>query len=202
MRAPESAAIHRPLCVQTLVRCVESPASGGDCAELFRSTAVQLQPGQAMAGAIRNARENVLLTLTPTIASAELAQGLVAAVARGVRVSVLLPPGAPLSLLWYARIDEWVAAGIPVFQREPDQISAAVCVVDDRWASIVFRGVREPGGRPVNRDTEVLLHETAATHALARLFHSQCSAALAVHAGTWPGPLGHLRWARHMSVKG
>lgn len=160
---------------------------------------VQLLPGRALLDAIQATRQSLRVTLTPAIASAELARRVGSAADRGVEVTVLLPHAAPLSMLWYARVDGWLSSGVKVFQSAPQPLGAAVCVADDHWSSVVFTNGVDPTGTPVDSRTELLIRDAGVARSLKEFFRVECAQARLVEQGAWPGPLGWLRWSRHMS---
>lgn len=187
---------HRPLRLPPPLAFLAGDRQAGR----WPSAVVLVHPGLALQAAVRNARERLSVTLTRPIASAALAQVLLAAAQRGVHVVVLLPQWTPLTLLWYARVDEWLSAGVQVYQCHRHSPAAAVCVVDDGWASVIFRSGCHPSGKPVDADAALLIPDKAVVRSLRGFFQSQCAAAKPVDAGAWPAPLGWLRWAHHMSM--
>lgn len=151
------------------------------------------RPGKPLLGAASIARSSLAVTLTNAVATTELAKALSAAANRGVQVTVLLPACAQLSLLWKARVDEWMGAGVRVWQSRPGQPQAAVCVVDRVWASVLFS---EQAGRQSHRfggQAELLVLDEAVPAQLQQLHQQLCAGAQPLERVQWSAPLGWLR---------
>lgn len=159
----------------------------------FASAQESGRPGTPLLGAASIARTSLAVTLTSAIATTELAQAVSAAAARGVMVTVLLPAGAQLSLLWRARVEDWLDAGVRVYQCRHEQIQAAVSAADGVWANVVFS---EEAGRPGNRcggHAELLILDPTVASRLQQLHQLQCAGANPWAPAPWSAPLGWLR---------
>ena len=151
------------------------------------------RPGTPLLGAAGIARTSLAVTLTSAIATTELAKAVGAAAARGVMVTVLLPAGVQLSLLWKARVEEWLEAGVRVYQCRHEQMLAAVSAADGVWASVVFS---EEAGRQGNRcggHAELLILDRTVASQLQEIHRLQCAGAQPWTSAHGSAPLGWLR---------
>jgi cardiolipin synthase len=109
--------------------------------------------------AIANARRDVLITSPYFLPGRHFRRALIMAVARGVKVTLLLQGRADHALLQQATralYTQMLGAGIAIFEYHHSMLHGKVAVVDDTWATVGSSNL-EPFSLFLNREANVVV---------------------------------------------
>jgi len=116
---------------------------------------------RAYMAAIRTARTEILVATAYFFPGADFRRALVAAVARGVKVTLLLQARVEYRLLHYASralYGQLLAAGVEIQEYHRSFLHAKVAVVDDRWATVGSSNI-DPFSFLMGREANVFVRD-------------------------------------------
>jgi len=116
---------------------------------------------RAYMAAIRTARSEILVATAYFFPGADFRRALVAAVARGVKVTLLLQARVEYRLLHYASralYGQLLAAGVEIQEYHRSFLHAKVAVVDDRWATVGSSNI-DPFSFLMGREANVFVRD-------------------------------------------
>jgi len=116
---------------------------------------------RAYMAAIRTARTEILIATAYFFPGADFRRALVAAVARGVRVTLLLQARVEYRLLHYASralYGQLLAAGVAIQEYHRSFLHAKVAVVDDHWATVGSSNI-DPFSFLMGREANVFVRD-------------------------------------------
>jgi cardiolipin synthase len=122
--------------------------------------------------AIESARRSILITNPYFVPDGQLTDALIRAVARGVRVVVLVPGAIDHNLVRMASRHTYgrlLAAGVEIDEYLPALLHAKTMVIDDAWATV---GTTNFDGRSLrlNREVNVACYDRGVARRLAAIF--------------------------------
>jgi cardiolipin synthase len=116
---------------------------------------------RAYMAAIRTARTEILIATAYFFPGADFRRALIAAVARGVKVTLLLQARVEYRLLHYASralYGQLLAAGVAIQEYHRSFLHAKVAVVDDRWATVGSSNI-DPFSFLMGREANVFVRD-------------------------------------------
>ncbi len=125
--------------------------------------------------AIGTARERVLLMNPYFLPGRHLRRALMAAAARGVRVTILLQGRADhpiLQMATRALFGQLLSAGIEIFEYEKSMLHGKVAAVDDQWATVGSSNL-DPFSLFLNREANVVVYDAGFARALRESVESE-----------------------------
>jgi cardiolipin synthase A/B len=116
---------------------------------------------RAYMAAIRTARTEILIATAYFFPGADFRRALIAAVARGVKVTLLLQSRVEYRLLHYASralYGQLLTAGVAIQEYHRSFLHAKVAVVDDRWATVGSSNI-DPFSFLMGREANVFVRD-------------------------------------------
>jgi cardiolipin synthase len=116
---------------------------------------------RAYLAAIRTARSEILIATAYFFPGADFRRALIAAVARGVKVTLLLQERVEYRLLHYASralYGQLLSAGVAIQEYHRSFLHAKVAVVDDRWATVGSSNI-DPFSFLMGREANVFVRD-------------------------------------------
>jgi cardiolipin synthase len=137
--------------------------------------------------AIYSARHSILITTPYFVPDDGLLAALTAAVARGVRVTMLLAGPIDWNIARAAGRHDYgrlLAAGIEIHEYAAGLLHAKTLVVDEQWASVGSANldIRSLG---INRELNLVIYDRSVARRLARIFRHDLAGAHRLDVATW-----------------
>jgi cardiolipin synthase len=118
---------------------------------------------RAYLGALARAREDVVIASAYFLPGRRFRAALRDAIARGVRVRLLLQGRVEYAIQYYgqrAMYGQLLAAGVEIYEYRPSYLHAKVAVIDDRWATVGSSNI-DPYSLLLAREANVVVYDAA-----------------------------------------